>query len=205
MIGVEFASVWKSFGAEVNIVEALPRLVPLEDEALSKQLERAFRKRKINFTTGVKFSGVTQDDSGVTVSLENGNTLEADLLLVAVGRGPRSAGLGYEEVGVTVDRGLVTTDERLHTNRRRRLRRRRPGARPAARAPRLRPRHLRRRGDRRARARADRRLRASRGSPTATPRSPRSASPRRRPRRSTARTTSSPTSTTSAATARARS
>jgi dihydrolipoamide dehydrogenase len=115
VIGVEFASVWKSFGAEVHIVEALPRLVPLEDEALSKQLERAFRRRKINFTTGVKFSGVTQNDSGVQVSLENGNTIDADLVLVAVGRGPRSAGLGYEEAGVTVDRGWVITDERLHT------------------------------------------------------------------------------------------
>jgi dihydrolipoamide dehydrogenase len=115
VIGVEFASVWKSFGADVTIVEALPRLVPLEDEALSKQLERAFRRRKINFVTGVKFSGVTQDDSGVRVSLENGNTIDADLVLVAVGRGPRSAGLGFEEAGVTVDRGWVITDERLHT------------------------------------------------------------------------------------------
>jgi dihydrolipoamide dehydrogenase len=116
VIGVEFASVWRSFGSDVTIVEALPRLVPLEDEALSKQLERAFRRRKINFTTGVKFSGVTQDDSGVKVSLENGTTIDADLVLVAVGRGPRSAGLGFEEVGITVDRGWVITDERLHTN-----------------------------------------------------------------------------------------
>jgi dihydrolipoamide dehydrogenase len=116
VIGVEFASVWKSFGAEVTIVEALPRLIPLEDESLSKQLERAFRKRKINFVTGVKFSGVTQDDSGVQVSLENGKTIDADLVLVAVGRGPRSAGLGFEEQGVTVDRGWVIADERLHTS-----------------------------------------------------------------------------------------
>jgi dihydrolipoamide dehydrogenase len=116
VIGVEFASVWRSFGSDVTIVEALPRLVPLEDESLSKQLERAFRRRKINFTTGVKFSGVTQDDSGVKVSLENGTTIDADLVLVAVGRGPRSAGLGFEEVGITVDRGWVITDERLHTN-----------------------------------------------------------------------------------------
>jgi dihydrolipoamide dehydrogenase len=116
VIGVEFASVWKSFGADVTIVEALPRLVPLEDEALSKQLERAFRRRKINFVTGVKFSGVTQDDSGVKVSLENGSTIDADLVLVAVGRGPRSAGFGFEEAGVTVDRGWVITDERLHTS-----------------------------------------------------------------------------------------
>jgi dihydrolipoamide dehydrogenase len=116
VIGVEFASVWKSFGSEVTIVEALPRLVPVEDEAASKVLERAFRKRKISFKTGVRFSGVTQDDSGVHVSLESGETIDAELLLVAVGRGPSSAGLGYEEVGVTVDRGFVPTDERLRTN-----------------------------------------------------------------------------------------
>jgi dihydrolipoamide dehydrogenase len=115
VIGVEFASVWKSFGADVTIIEALPRLVPGEDEAASKALERAFRRRKINFKTGVKFSGVEQDDNGVTVSLESGDKLEADLLLVAVGRGPVTAGLGYEEQGVTVDRGFVITDERLRT------------------------------------------------------------------------------------------
>ncbi|GAA4356682.1 dihydrolipoyl dehydrogenase [Angustibacter luteus] len=116
VIGVEFASVWKSFGAEVTIVEALPHLVPVEDEAASKALERAFRKRKINFKLNARFESVSQDDSGVTVSLEGGETLQADLLLVAVGRGPTSAGLGYEEVGVTVDRGFIPTDERLHTN-----------------------------------------------------------------------------------------
>ena len=116
VIGVEFASVWKSFGAEVTIVEALPTLVPLEDPALSKQLERAFRKRKINFKTGVKFSGVDQTESGVTVSLENGDSLKTDLVLVAVGRGPRTEGLGFEEAGITTDRGWVPTDERLHTN-----------------------------------------------------------------------------------------
>ncbi|MGI9084466.1 MAG: dihydrolipoyl dehydrogenase [Aeromicrobium sp.] len=116
VIGVEFASVWKSFGSEVTIVEALPTLVPLEDPALAKQLERAFRKRKINFKTGVKFSGVEQNDSGVTVSLDNGDTLDTQLVLVAVGRGPRSEGLGFEEAGITTDRGWVPTDERLHTN-----------------------------------------------------------------------------------------
>jgi dihydrolipoamide dehydrogenase len=116
VIGVEFASVWKSFGAEVTIVEALPTLVPLEDPSLSKQLERAFRKRKINFKTGVKFSGVEQTETGVNVSLENGETLQTDLVLVAVGRGPRSEGFGFEEAGITTDRGWVPTDERLHTN-----------------------------------------------------------------------------------------
>ncbi|HCK79258.1 MAG TPA: dihydrolipoyl dehydrogenase [Actinobacteria bacterium] len=116
VIGVEFASVWRSFGSEVTIVEALPRLVPAEDEALSKALERAFRKRGISFSTGVRFAGVTQDASGVTVSLEDGTTLTADYLLVAVGRGPRTDGLGYAEQGIAMDRGFVLTDERLRTN-----------------------------------------------------------------------------------------
>lgn len=116
VIGVEFASVWRSFGSEVTIVEALPRLVPAEDEALSKALERAFRKRGISFSTGVRFAGVTQDSSGVTVSLEDGTTLTADYLLVAVGRGPRTDGLGYAEQGIAMDRGFVLTDERLRTN-----------------------------------------------------------------------------------------
>lgn len=116
VIGVEFASVFKSFGSEVTIVEALPRLVAAEDDAISKQLERSFRKRKIAFKTGVRFAGATQQGDVVTVSLESGETIDADLLLVAVGRGPVTEGLGYEAAGVTVDRGFVPTDERLRTN-----------------------------------------------------------------------------------------
>jgi dihydrolipoamide dehydrogenase len=116
VIGVEFASVWRSFGAEVTVVEALPRLVPSEDDFSSKQLERAFRRRGIAFKTGVKFTGAQQSDSGVTVSLESGDQLEADLLLVAVGRGPNTADAGYEEAGVQMERGFVRTDERLRTN-----------------------------------------------------------------------------------------
>ena len=116
VIGVEFASVWKSFGAEVTIIEALPHLVPNEEESVSKQLERAFRKRGIEYKLGVRFQGVTQNDQGVVVTLENGETVEAELLLVAVGRGPATQGLGYEEVGVTMDRGFVITNERLATN-----------------------------------------------------------------------------------------
>jgi dihydrolipoamide dehydrogenase len=116
VIGVEFASVWRSFGAEVTIVEALPRLVPAEDEACSKALERAFRKRGIGFKTGVRFSGVEHVDNGVRVSLENGDSLEADIMLVAVGRGPNTSDLGYEQVGVAMDRGFVLADERLRTN-----------------------------------------------------------------------------------------
>jgi dihydrolipoamide dehydrogenase len=116
VIGVEFASVWKSFGTEVTIVEALPTLVPAEDPACSKALERAFRKRGIGFKTGVRFSAAVQDDSGVTVTLEDGESIRADYLLVAVGRGPRTQGCGYEAVGVAMDRGFVLTDERLRTN-----------------------------------------------------------------------------------------
>lgn len=115
VIGVEFASVWKSFGADVTIVEGLPHLVPNEDEALSKALERAYRKRGIAFNLGDRFAGVTQNDSGVQVTLESGKTFSADLLLVAVGRGPRTADLGFEAQGVTMDRGFVIVDEKLHT------------------------------------------------------------------------------------------
>ena len=116
VIGVEFASVFKSFGADVTVVEALPRLVPAEDEFASKLLERAFRRRKIAFKTGVKFTGAKQSDSTVTVSLESGEDLEAEYLLVAVGRGPNTANAGYEEAGVRMERGFVLTDDRLRTN-----------------------------------------------------------------------------------------
>ena len=116
VIGVEFASVWKSFGADVTIVEALPRLVPNEDEAVSKALDRAFRKRGIKAKVGVRFESVAQDAEGVTVTLEGGESLRADVLLVAVGRGPQTSHCGYEAVGVTMDRGFVLTDDRLRTN-----------------------------------------------------------------------------------------
>jgi dihydrolipoamide dehydrogenase len=116
VIGVEFASVWKSFGAEVTVVEALPHLVPLEDEASSKLLERAFRRRGIAAKLGARFAGVEHTDQGVRVSLEGGEAIEAELLLVAVGRGPVSADLGYEEVGVAVDRGFVKVDAYCQTN-----------------------------------------------------------------------------------------
>jgi dihydrolipoamide dehydrogenase len=116
VIGVEFASVWKSFGAEVTIVEALPHLVPAEDESSSKLLERAFRRRGINFSLGVRFASAKVTDSGVTVTLEDGKTIDGDVLLVAVGRGPVSEGLGYDEVGVAMDRGFVTVDPHCRTN-----------------------------------------------------------------------------------------
>ena len=115
VIGVEFASVWRSFGAEVTIVEALPRLVPAEDEAISKALERALRKRKITVRTGAALSGADADEQGVTVTLDGGQTLRAELLLVAIGRRPVTEGMGFESAGVRLDRGFVPTDERLRT------------------------------------------------------------------------------------------
>jgi dihydrolipoamide dehydrogenase len=116
VIGCEFASVWKSFGADVRIIEALPHLVALEDESSSKQLERAFRKRGINFELGVRFQSAKVTDENVTLTLENGKEFSADLLLVAVGRGPVSANLGYEEQGIKMERGYVTVDNKCRTN-----------------------------------------------------------------------------------------
>jgi dihydrolipoamide dehydrogenase len=115
-IGCEFASVWASFGAEVTIVEALPHLVPLEEESSSKLLERAFRKRGIKQELGARFSSVEPTASGVTVHLEGGKAIEAELLLVAVGRGPVSEGLGYEQVGVEMERGYVKVDGYCQTS-----------------------------------------------------------------------------------------
>ena len=116
VIGVEFASVWKSFGADVTIVEGLPHLVPNEDISVSKALERAYRKRGINFTLGTKFASATQSDTGVEVTLEDGKILSAELLLVAVGRGPNTANMGFEDNGVATERGWVVVNERLATN-----------------------------------------------------------------------------------------
>lgn len=116
VIGCEFASVWRSFGAEVTIVEALPRLLAVEDEASSKALERAFRKRGIVFRTGTPFQSVKTTDTGVAVTVEGGDLIEAELLLVAVGRGPVTEGLGYDEQGIAMDRGFVLTDDRCRTN-----------------------------------------------------------------------------------------
>ncbi|WP_026411731.1 dihydrolipoyl dehydrogenase [Actinomadura oligospora] len=116
VIGVEFASVWRSFGAEVTIVEALPHLLPLEEESSSKRLERAFRKRGIKYELGVRFQGVKGTEAGVSVTLENGRTLDAELLLVAVGRAPVSSGLGFEEAGVELERGFVKVDGLCRTS-----------------------------------------------------------------------------------------
>jgi dihydrolipoamide dehydrogenase len=116
VIGCEFASVWKSFGSEVTIIEGLPHLVALEDESSSKQLERAYRKRGINFELGVRFASATTSQNGVTVTLEDGKVFTAEVLLVAVGRGPVSANLGYEEQGLTMDRGYLIVDNKCRTN-----------------------------------------------------------------------------------------
>ena len=116
VIGCEFASAWKSFGVDVTIVEALPRLLAVEDEQSSKALERAFRKRGIKFQVGSPFERVDRTETGVRVTIAGGPTIEAELLLVAVGRGPTTANLGFAEQGVRMDRGFVLTDERLRTN-----------------------------------------------------------------------------------------
>lgn len=118
VIGVEFASMWKSLGAEsVTIVEGLPHLVANEDEALSKALERAYKKRGIAFSLGIFFEKAEQTESGVKVTLADGTVYEGDYLLVAVGRGPNTKDLGYEEQGIEMDRGFVLADKQtLETN-----------------------------------------------------------------------------------------
>ena len=116
VIGVEFASGWRSYGVDVTIIEGLPSLVPNEDPSVSKQLERSFRKRGIKFSTKTMFERAEQDESSVTVHTQDGKSFTADYLLVAIGRGPATSGLGYEEQGISMDRGFVLTDERLRTN-----------------------------------------------------------------------------------------
>ncbi|MFY9262864.1 MAG: dihydrolipoyl dehydrogenase [Actinomycetaceae bacterium] len=115
VIGVEFASVWASFGADVTIIEGLDRLVPAEDSAISKMLERQFRRRKINFKTKTMFDRVEEHANGVRVYTQDGKTYDAEMLLIAIGRGPATQNLGYEQQGITLDRDFVITNERLHT------------------------------------------------------------------------------------------
>jgi dihydrolipoamide dehydrogenase len=114
-VGVEFASIFRSFGAEVTILEFLPRLVPVEDEEISKELARVFRKRGIETNTGAKVEKVERTADGVKVSFTdaNGNarTKEAEKVLVAVGRSPNTTGIGLEKTKVEVDRGFVKTNE----------------------------------------------------------------------------------------------
>ena len=116
VIGCEFASAWRSFGVEVTIVEALPRLLSGEEPAISAALERAFRKRGMTVVTGTPMESAVVEGNGVRITVADGRTLSAELMLVAVGRGPSSDGLGYAEAGVGLDRGFVTVNERLETS-----------------------------------------------------------------------------------------
>jgi len=115
VIGSEFASMWNSMGVDVTIIEGLPHLVPNEDPAIIKVVERSFKKRGIKSNLGTFFEKVEQDDDGAKVTLADGKEFDADIVLVAVGRGPNTKDMGYEEAGITMDRGFVITDERLHT------------------------------------------------------------------------------------------
>jgi dihydrolipoamide dehydrogenase len=117
-IGLEFASFYRSMGAEVTLIEALPRLAPLEDEDLSKEIARAFRKRGIAAHAGASVTSVTDAGDHVEVAFEaggSGRTATADVCLVAVGRGPVTGGLGLEAAGVELDRGFVKVDGMLRT------------------------------------------------------------------------------------------
>jgi dihydrolipoamide dehydrogenase len=117
-IGMEFATVYNSLGAKVTVVEALPRIVPLEDEDISKEAVRAFKKKGIQAIAGVKVTDVKDagDHVEVTYQGEQGpQTASADICLVAVGRGPNSSDVGYEEAGIELDRGYVKVDGQLQT------------------------------------------------------------------------------------------
>jgi dihydrolipoamide dehydrogenase len=116
VIGSEFASAWTSLGVDVTIVEALPRLLAGEEPEISTAVERAFRKRGISVRTGFGVERADAADDGVVLRLADGSQVAGDLVLVAVGRGPVSEGLGYAEAGVDLDRGFVVADERLHTS-----------------------------------------------------------------------------------------
>jgi dihydrolipoamide dehydrogenase len=115
VIGVEFASAWRSLGVDVTVVEALPRLVPNEEPEISQALERAFRKRKITTLTGSRMQSVELTEGAVRLHLDGGRSVAAELLLVAVGRGPNTDGLGYDEAGIARSGGFVTVTERLET------------------------------------------------------------------------------------------
>jgi dihydrolipoamide dehydrogenase len=118
-VGVEFASIFRSFGSEVTILEFLPRMVPVEDEEISKELARVFRKRGIETQTGAKVDGVEKTATGVKVSYTDANgkpqVKEAEKVLVAVGRGPLTSGIGLEKTRVELDRGAVKVGEAQET------------------------------------------------------------------------------------------
>lgn len=118
-VGLEFASVFASFGAKVTVVEALPRLAPGEDEEVSKEIQRQFEKRKIKCYPGAKVTSGQRTEAGAVLNIETAGgkelNLEAQKCLIAVGRGPVSEGLGYEEAGITIERGFVVVDEYCRT------------------------------------------------------------------------------------------
>jgi dihydrolipoamide dehydrogenase len=119
-LGVEFATVWNAYGVEVTIVEMLDTLLPLEDEVVSKEVEKAYKKRGINVMSGTKVKGVKASKQGTTVTVETKDgeeTINADLTMVAIGFKPNSKGLGLEEVGVKLtERGHIEIDERMATS-----------------------------------------------------------------------------------------
>ena len=119
-VGLEFASLYRSFGAEVTLIEALPRLAPLEDEDISKEVARALGKRGITAHAGAKVQEVKETQKQVSVTFETAKgeteTIKAEICLVAVGRGPVSDGVGLEAAGVEVERGFVKVDGQLRTN-----------------------------------------------------------------------------------------
>lgn len=116
VIGTEFASLWTSFGASVTVVEAMPRLLPTEDEEISARLEKAFRRRKIAIRTSTRMSTVVQDDDGVTVTLDGGEALRASIVLVALGRGPNTGFIGLADVGIELEQDFVIVDDHLRTS-----------------------------------------------------------------------------------------
>jgi dihydrolipoamide dehydrogenase len=118
-VGLEFASVFASFGATVTVVEALPRIAPGEDEEVSKEVQRQFEKRRIKVYAGAKVTAAEKSEDGAKLTLETSAgkevALEAERCLIAVGRGPVSEGLGYEEAGIKIERGFVVVDELCRT------------------------------------------------------------------------------------------
>ena len=117
-VGVEFASIFQSFGSEVTILEMLPRLVPVEDEDISKELARVYRKRGISFHTGAKVEKVEKTKSGIGVAFAaegKQQKIEAEKILIAVGRKPRTENIGLERTRIKLDRGFITTDSWMET------------------------------------------------------------------------------------------